>query len=79
LCTGGELFDAILKEEFFTEKRAAKVFQSILRALNYCHAEGIVHRDLKPENFLLESDDPNSDLKVIDFGLSKILTQGSTL
>lgn len=26
LCSGGELFDRILKEEFFTEKRAAKVF-----------------------------------------------------
>ena len=33
----------------------------------------IVHRDLKPENFLLETKEENSDIKVIDFGLSKIL------
>lgn len=31
------------------------------------------HRDLKPENFLYETEDDASDIKVIDFGLSKIL------
>jgi len=30
---------------------------------------------LKPENFIFETDDINSDLKIIDFGLSKILKQ----
>jgi calcium-dependent protein kinase len=34
------------------------------------HQSGIAHRDLKPENFLFETDDENSDLKLIDFGLS---------
>ena len=29
-------------------------------------------RDLKPENFLFENKNPDSTLKVIDFGLSKI-------
>jgi len=33
---------------------------------------GVCHRDLKPENFIVESKDSMSDLKVIDFGLSKI-------
>ena len=45
--------------------------------MNYCHENGVCHRDLKPENFLFESKDDNSDLKVIDFGLSKILDPGS--
>lgn len=30
LCTGGELFDRIIKEEFFAEKVAAKIFKQIL-------------------------------------------------
>jgi calcium-dependent protein kinase len=34
---------------------------------------GIAHRDLKPENFLFENDDLSSDLKMIDFGLSKLV------
>ena len=37
------------------------------------------HRDLKPENFLYETKDDGSDLKVIDFGLSKILDGGCKL
>jgi len=32
-----------------------------------------VHRDLKPENFLYSGRSIDSELKVIDFGLSKIL------
>lgn len=76
MCTGGELFDRIIKEEFFTEQVAAKVFKQILQALNYCHSMNIVHRDLKPENFLFVSPDANADLKIIDFGLSKIMEGG---
>jgi len=45
-------------------------------ALNYCHSENVVHRDLKPENFLFADRDANSDLKIIDFGLSKVLNKG---
>ena len=74
LCTGGELFDRIIKEEYFNEEMACKIFRQILQALNYCHTDNIVHRDLKPENFLFVSKDPNSDLKIIDFGLSKIIS-----
>ena len=74
LCRGGELFDRIIENEFFSEKVAAKIFKQILQPLNYCHSQGIAHRDLKPENFLFETKDEDSDLKIIDFGLSKILT-----
>lgn len=52
------------------------MFKQILEAINYCHNNGVCHRDLKPENFLYETKDDGSDLKVIDFGLSKILDGG---
>ena len=73
ICKGGELFDKIIEEEFFSEKVAARLFQQILQSLNYCHKENIAHRDLKPENFLFETKKADSDLKIIDFGLSKII------
>ena len=76
LCNGGELFDKIIEKECFTEAEAAKTFKQILQGLNYCHAQGIAHRDLKPENFLYETKDINSDIKIIDFGLSKIMKPG---
>lgn len=48
----------------------------IASALEYAHAKGIIHRDIKPENlFVLE----NRSVKVLDFGLSKIIGQAKTL
>lgn len=42
--------------------------KKILTAINYCHSNKIVHRDLKPENILFFTKDPNSELKIADFG-----------
>lgn len=71
-CTGGELFDRILEKEYFSEKEAARCFKQIIMAINYCHNSGVCHRDLKPENFIFETTEDESDVKIIDFGLSKI-------
>ena len=75
LCTGGELFDTIIKNTEngiqFTEKEAANIFKQMMSAINYCHKNGIVHRDLKPENLLLLNKNKDSPIKVIDFGMSK--------
>ena len=76
MCAGGELFDRIIAAEFFDEQQGARIFKQILMALNYCHAERICHRDLKPENFLFVDESENSDLKIIDFGLSKLIGSG---
>lgn len=75
-CTGGELFDRILNRieagKMYSEKEAAKIFKQIMSAICYCHDQGICHRDLKPENILFLTKDEDSNIKVIDFGLSKI-------
>ena len=65
-----------MEKEFFAEADAARIFRQILNALNYCHSMNIVHRDLKPENFLFVDSSDDSDLKIIDFGLSKIMEGG---
>lgn len=73
LCQGGELFDMICKEGSFSEKRAVKVVQQITSALSYLHDAGVVHRDIKPENILLEQRNPDSTVKLTDFGLANRL------
>lgn len=66
----GELFDQIIKRPYYSEWDAAVIMKQVLSAVNYCHQKNIVHWDLKPENILLDTEDPNSILKVIDFGTS---------
>ena len=52
-CCGGDLFDYIQKEKFFTEKKSGLYFNQLLSAVNHLHKKIIVHRDLKPENIVL--------------------------
>lgn len=72
LCTGGELFDRLSKDDIMDEKDSANIMKQLLSAIVYCHSKNVVHRDLKPENLLLESPDDNTRIKVIDFGTSQI-------
>ena len=39
------------------------------------HSKGIVHRDLKPENILFLTNSPDSEIKIVDFGLSNRLNK----
>src|SRR5262249_5173432 len=48
-------------------------------ALDKTHAAGIVHRDLKPENmFVTARDDGSPRLKILDFGIAKVVAQNAT-
>ena len=72
---GGELFDALVKRRCFNESISAKIIKQVLLAVNYLHMKGIVHRDLKPENLMLFGQE-GWDVKVIDFGLSRMMPKG---
>jgi len=73
---GGELFEYLVKHGKMHEDKARRFFQQIVCAVEYCHRHKIVHRDLKPENLLL---DKNLNVKIADFGLSNIMTDGNFL
>ncbi|KRZ29397.1 5'-AMP-activated protein kinase catalytic subunit alpha-2, partial [Trichinella pseudospiralis] len=74
--SGGELFDYIVKRGRLQEDDARRFFQQIISGVDYCHRHMVVHRDLKPENLLLDSE---NNVKIADFGLSNILTDGEFL
>ncbi len=50
-----------------------EIAQQIAKALEAAHEHGIVHRDLKPGNVKVR---PDGTVKVLDFGLAKIIEPG---
>ncbi|HWW13439.1 MAG TPA: protein kinase [Candidatus Dormibacteraeota bacterium] len=60
-----------LARSALSEDEALQFGQQIALALEHAHGYGVVHRDLKPGNVIIRSD---GQLKVVDFGLAKLLT-----
>mmetsp|Transcript_27465 Transcript_27465/g.56307 ORF Transcript_27465/g.56307 Transcript_27465/m.56307 type:complete len:603 (+) Transcript_27465:181-1989(+) len=73
LVTGGQLLDRIIEKDHYSETEAARVFTQMISAIDYLHSVGIVHRDLKPENILYANAKPDSPIKIVDFGLGKLV------
>ena len=71
LCTGGELFDRIILNKYYSEENARIIFRQMVTGIIYCHLSKVCHRDLKPENFIMISKNDPFSLKMIDFGLSR--------
>lgn len=77
LCTGGELLEKIIQRKKLEESQVASYMYQIFSAIFYCHDHNVLHRDIKPENLLFEDSSEHACLKVIDFGISKLIdTQG---
>lgn len=77
--SGGELFDRIIAKKKFNEVDAANLMEQIFSAVSYLHKHNIIHRDIKPENICFESANEESQLKIIDFGTSKKISQTEKL
>lgn len=55
----------------FTEAETATIMRQVVGAVRACHRVRVTHRDLKPENFLLVRRDDITQIRMIDFGLSR--------
>ncbi len=74
MLTGRMLRDVIEQEGCLPLGRALALTRQVLFALSYAHNRGVVHRDLKPANISVETlPDQPEHLKLLDFGLAKLL------
>lgn len=75
LCKGGHLMDRLTSQtgSYYREKVACRYVHTILQAIAYCHANNVVHRDLKLENILFETEEHDSDLKIIGKNFTFVL------
>lgn len=64
------------REQLETPARL-KLIEQACRGLEHAHRRGVIHRDLKSSN-LLVSGGEQLELKIIDFGLAKVLRSGSS-
>ncbi len=70
LLEGETLRSRIQKNGKLPWMEAVDIASRIAAALKVAHASDVVHRDLKPENVMLG---PNGGVKVMDFGVAKVL------
>ena len=73
-CSGGDLLSYFEYHEYeLPETKVCEIIHKLSMAIYYLHSYGIVHRDLKPENILMTDLSPQADIRLLDFGLSKII------
>ncbi len=69
----GETLADRLERERLTVEETIEVARQVANALTRAHEQGIVHRDLKPANIFLVNDESTLSVKLLDFGLAKIV------
>jgi len=74
LLVGRSLRQVLMQEGSISAVRAYGIIRQASAALDAGHRNGIVHRDIKPDNIiLLDSNDAADHVKILDFGIAKVL------
>ncbi|MGE0784293.1 MAG: protein kinase [Sandaracinaceae bacterium] len=73
LLDGEALAERLIRDPPLTVREVLEIAKGVCDGLAAIHQAGIVHRDLKPENvFISQGDDGSLEVKVIDFGVSRV-------
>jgi tRNA A-37 threonylcarbamoyl transferase component Bud32 len=75
LVKGRPLQDVQKQEGPLADKRVLGILAQVAEALGEAHALGIIHRDMKPENVMVDSREGEDFVKVLDFGIAKIVAE----
>jgi len=70
---GKSLHRALADARRLPWREAFRIAGDVCRALSAAHEKGVIHRDLKPDNIMLVSSSSPAFVKVLDFGVAKLL------
>jgi serine/threonine-protein kinase len=70
----GESLRKRVKRGSLPVEDAVRILDEVAGALAAAHAKGFIHRDLKPDNVYLVDHAGHVDVKLLDFGLAKLLS-----
>ncbi|MBX7220128.1 MAG: serine/threonine protein kinase [Blastocatellia bacterium] len=73
LLNGHSLAEEIRRQRILTPRRCAEILLPVCDMLATAHEAGIVHRDIKPDNIFLHSGETGEVVKVVDFGIAKLM------
>ena len=71
----GQTLSDIVDKRPMSFDNAVDVTRQIAAALSEAHSKGVIHRDLKPQNVMLTPGREGYDVKVLDFGMAKVLSR----
>ena len=77
LLTGRTVDDELRESKTLSISRAAQILIPVCDALATAHAERVIHRDIKPQNIFLHQANAGETVKVLDFGVAKIMDANS--
>ncbi len=75
----GPRFTDLIRKGRMDADRVVRLMLQVCDALHYAHRRGVVHRDLKPSNLLIRVEDGVENVKVVDFGLVKVMEADQSL
>lgn len=74
----GHSLRRIIKQGPLSPLAASIIINQVCAALDEAHRRNIIHRDLKPDNIIVTTTSSGPLVKVVDFGLAKLLDPNMT-
>lgn len=76
---GADLAEVLRAQGKLDERASLDLATQVLRGLDAAAKAGIVHRDIKPQNLFRAETSTGHVWKILDFGVSRLVSSGATL
>lgn len=74
---GEELSKRLARDKRIPWPEAIEILRGVLAGLRHAHDKSVVHRDIKPDNIFLARKDGEIVVKILDFGIAKLVAGGN--